>query len=97
MLFIAYCTDDPQKPDLRMQTRPAHVDWLKANDATIKVAGPWMTDDCERPIGSLLILEGENVDAMRAFLATDPYAEAGLFMATALHPWRWVIGAPETA
>ena len=95
MLFMAYLTDDPAKPDLRMQTRPAHVDWLKANPDIIKVAGPWMKDDGETPIGSLLILEGDSLDQMRAFLATDPYAEAGLFVSTALHPWRWVIGAPD--
>ena len=95
MLFIAYCTDDPQKPDLRLETRPAHVDWLKANGAIIRVAGPWMDDSGEKPIGSLLILEGESVEVMRGFLATDPYAQAELFSAVALHPWRWVIGAPE--
>lgn len=97
MLFMAYCTDDPQKPDLRMQTRPGHVDWLKANDATIKVAGPWLTDDGETPIGSLLIIEGESVDAMQAFLKSDPYAEAGLFTSVVVHPWRWVIGAPANS
>jgi len=94
MLFMAYCTDDPQKPDLRAATRPAHVDWLQANGDTIKVAGPWLGEDGEIPAGSLLILEGESPAAMRAFLAGDPYAKAGLFSDVVLHPWRWVIGAP---
>ena len=40
MLFMAYCTDDGEKPDLRAKTRPAHVEWLKANGDTIKAAGP---------------------------------------------------------
>lgn len=97
MLFIAYCTDDPAKPDLRAETRPAHLEWLQRSAARIRVAGPFLDDAGEAPRGSLLVVEADSLDDARRFLAEDPYAKADLFVAVSLHPWKWVIGAPPDA
>lgn len=88
--FIGY--DKPNSLDLRMENRPAHVEWLKSNP--IPVAGP-MLDDDGNPNGSVVIIEAEDLAAAQALVETDPYAIAGLFEKTDLKPWKWVIGAPE--
>ena len=47
--------------------------------------------DGARMIGSLFILEVEDLAAARRFAAGDPYAKAGLFASTEINPWRWLI------
>ena len=96
MLFVVLCTYKAGHLDLRMTTRPAHVDWLNALDAegTLKAAGPFLGDD-GKPVGSMLILKAADLDAAKALAAKDPYAEAGLFSEVSVRPWNWVFKNPE--
>lgn len=89
-LYTLECRDRPASFDLRAATRPAHLEWIKAQ-AGIKLAGPWL-DDQGRPTGSLFILEAESPDAVRAWAKTDPYAKANLFATVTVTPWRLVVG-----
>ena len=59
---------------------------------TVKLGGPFL-DAEERPIGSLLILEGADLAAAKALLDEDPYAKAGLFASVEVKPFRRVVGA----
>ncbi|MEM8837271.1 MAG: YciI family protein [Pseudomonadota bacterium] len=92
MLFAFVGYDKPNSLNLRMDNRPAHVEWLKSNP--IPIAGPLLDDD-GNPCGSIVICEAESLEEAARIFATDPYAEAGLFEKTDLRPWKWVIGAPE--
>jgi len=94
MHFVALCADKPDALQIRLDTRPRHVEWLAAHSAQVKVAGPFL-DDQDRMIGSMLILECVNENEARALLASDPYACAGLFTSVELRSWRWVIGEPK--
>lgn len=96
MLFVVLCNDKPGRLDLRLSTRPAHVDWLKGLEArgVLKAAGPFLGDD-GKPVGSMLILKAESLDAATALAAEDPYAAAGLFTDVAVRPWNWVFVNPE--
>jgi uncharacterized protein YciI len=40
MLFAITCTDKPGGLDLRMATRPAHLEHLKAHEAALVLVGP---------------------------------------------------------
>lgn len=92
MLFLAICRDKPGATQLRADTRPDHLAWLERAGDRIKLGGPFLADDAQTPKGSMLIVEAESLDEVRACLADDPYAHAGLFENTEIMPWRYVIG-----
>lgn len=95
MLFAVSCTDKADSQSLRLDNRPAHIEFLKANGAAIKVAGPYVTEDGAAMTGSLLIVEAADLAAARVLAAGDPYARAGLFESVDIRPWKWVIGNPD--
>ena len=93
MHFIFTAHDKEGGLETRKANRDAHIAFLKDNTETILVAGPLLSDDGAM-VGSMLICEAETKAELEAILATDPYAKAGLFEATTIQPWKWVIGAP---
>lgn len=96
MYFVALCTDKKDAIQTRLDTRPLHVEWLKANAGAIKVAGPFL-DEAEKMVGSMLIVDCADLPAAQSLLASDPYAGAGLFESVDVRPWRWVIGEPKAS
>lgn len=95
MLFAVTCLDKPGHAAVRTDNRAAHLEFLKANAAAVKIAGPFTSDDGTAMVGSLLVVEAEDRAALDALLAADPYAAAGLFESVVVRPWRWVIGRPD--
>ena len=94
MYFAISCIDKPGALELRMATRPAHIDYLKTFEHAVKLAGPCLADDGETMIGSLIVLEAEDRAAADAFSAADPYTLAGLFESVLIRHWKWTIGNP---
>jgi len=93
MQFAIVCLDKPDSLALRTQNRPAHLEHLKAHESQIMIAGPLLSDDGQAPVGSLLVMEFEDMDAARAFAEADPYAKAGLFKTVNICPYRKVFPA----
>jgi len=62
----------------------------------VKIAGALLASDRDTPIGSMVIFEGESEEEIRALLAKDPYALAGLFETVTVKPWRQGVGQPLT-
>ncbi|HEY8063670.1 MAG TPA: YciI family protein [Methylosinus sp.] len=91
-LFVALCLDKPNHVALRLATREAHLAFLAAHAAQVKLGGPFL-DAAEQPVGSLLIVEAADEAAAQALLAEDPYAAAGLFSSVEIKPWKRVVGA----
>lgn len=89
MLFAMICWDRPGALEVRLATRPAHLDWIERHRTAVIAAGP-MLDDAGSPIGSLFVIEAADEAAARAFAATDPYAAAGLFAEVEIRPFRLV-------
>ena len=96
MLFAFLCTDKPGHLNVRMDTRPAHLELLnKLNaDGILKMAGPFLDDD-GKPNGSLVIVETEDMAAARALAEADPYYQAGLFEKVEVKLYNWVFNKPE--
>lgn len=94
MLFVALCHDKPDSLALRLATRETHVAWLKSLGDRVRIAGPFFDESGETMCGSVVVIEAEDLAAAKATFAADPYAGAGLFAATEIRPWRWVVGAP---
>ena len=93
MHFVIFCVDKPGHQQVRLDNRPAHLEFLKANVDKIVTAGPMQTDDGEGMIGSMLVLDVADRKAAEDFAAGDPYAKAGLFESTLVKRWKQVIPA----
>lgn len=89
MQFVLQCFDKPKSLELRMSTRPKHLDYVDRSGMKILIAGP-MLSDAGDPVGSLFLLEADDVDAVRRFSAGDPYTKAGLFERVEIRGFRTV-------
>lgn len=96
MLFALWCTDKPGHLQVRMDTRPDHLDWLNGLNAEgkLKLAGPSL-DANGKPMGSLVVIVADNADEAKAMADADPYATAGLFESVDIRPFNWVINNPD--
>lgn len=79
MLFALYAKDKKGSEEIRKENRPAHLAFLAEHKAAIHFVGPLLSDDGERMIGSLLVVDLPTRQAMDSLVASDPYARAGLF------------------
>ena len=91
MLIAILCLDKPNHLDLRMATRPSHLEWLKANMPDGAYVGPLFDDDGETFKGSLYILEFESVAAARDWIKDEPYYKADLFESVIMRPSRNIL------
>ena len=95
MLYAIICTDKSDGLPLRQANRPDHLDYLKSLGDTVKAAGPFMNEDGEKPVGSLVVVEADDAASARAIADADPYAKAGVFSDVDIRPWNWLIKNPE--
>lgn len=90
MRFAVITKDKPGALQLRLDTRDAHVAYLKSS-GVVEMAGPFL-NEAEEMCGSLVIIEVEDLAAAQSWAANDPYAKAGLFAETRIQAWKKVIG-----
>lgn len=91
-LFTLTCLDKPGALDLRLATRQAHLDFMAGLDGAVKLSGPFL-DEAGGMVGSLVIIEVEDLEAANAIAAADPYGKAGLFKSVTIRPFRVTIGS----
>ena len=89
MLIALIARDKPGALQTRLDTRDAHVEYLKST-GVVSQAGP-LLDEAAEMIGSLVILDVVDMAAAESWAAEDPYAKAGLFADVKLIPWKKVI------
>lgn len=90
-LFAFHGIDKPGALELRKATRQSHLDWIASLSPAVKIGGPMLADDGATPVGSMLVIEAETLEAARAVYAKDPYALAGLWASTSVRPFNWLI------
>jgi uncharacterized protein YciI len=90
MLFAIYCRDKKDHLQVRLDNRPAHVEYLKKFTGQHAITGPLLSDDGQGMIGSLLVMDFADRAAAEDFAKNDPYAKAGLFESVAITPFRKV-------
>jgi uncharacterized protein YciI len=90
-MFAVTCKDKPGHLQTRLDNRAAHLEHLKAHAAHLVLAGPLFDEARETMIGSLLVVDLPDRAALDAFLAADPYAQAGLFDSVTVAPFRKVL------
>lgn len=91
MLFAIFCTDKEDYLDVRMDNRPAHVDYLKAQGDKLIFAGPTLAEDGETMNGSLIVVDFDTLEQVQDFASNDPYAQAKLFDSVEIRAWKKVL------
>ena len=76
---------------LRLQTRPAHRDYLRSlyDQGQLWMSGPWADDT-----GAMLIYDVEDIGTAQSLLDADPYRAAGVVADVRIKEWRVVF--PES-
>ena len=90
--FVLVCIDKPDSLALRMATREAHFAYLGRHPGYVRLGGPFL-DEKGDMAGSLMIVEAEDLEAVKRLSASDPYVLAGLFERVEIRPWRATFGA----
>ncbi|MGC6512287.1 MAG: YciI family protein [Parvibaculales bacterium] len=93
-LYSLICWDKPNAFHIRKANRDKHLAYLKAS-GMMKFAGPYLSEDGEDMIGSHIVLECDSREEAEHWAEADPYAKAGLFARTEIHPWLHAIGKLE--
>lgn len=88
MAYVIMTTSDPATLAQREALRPAHVEYLRANQALILAAGGLLEDDGTRGHGGVIILDTDERQVAERFVAGDPFSKAGLFATVRIARWR---------
>lgn len=92
-LFVVIAIDKPDSLALRLSVRERHFAFAQET-GRIKLGGPFLDakgDMC----GSLMIVEAADLETVKAWHASDPYAKAGLFARSEIRPWKATLNPIE--
>ena len=78
MAYLITCTDKENSIDLRLSTREKHIKYLKKIKKKLILAGP-ILDKNDNPVGTVLIVDFDNLNALKKFLNDDPYSKVNIF------------------
>ena len=85
MIYIFHLIDKPGSAELRLHIRPAHKAYLAAVAERIAFAGPLMAEDGQTMTGSLLAIDFDSRAAALAWLAGEPFTQAGVYASSSVH------------
>lgn len=94
MEFVIQIHDRPEASTLRETHREAHLDYLKRFDDATRFAGPFLTDDAQRELGSFRILDLPDRTAAEKHVAEEPYIIEGIQERPSIH--RWIAITPHS-
>ena len=94
MLYAVIRNDKKDHSQLRIDTRPTHLEYLKNLGNKLKFAGPFLNED-GKPNGTMMVVEAQSKEEVERAAANDPYAKAGLFADIEIRPWNWVVNNPD--
>jgi uncharacterized protein YciI len=101
MIFSFILLDKPGTAELRQRLRPEHKAYLAQVADRMAFAGPFVADDGQTMLGSLLAIDFDSRDAAHAWLAQEPFTRAGLYASTTVHAfvnlWPQRAGFPPAA
>lgn len=80
--------DKPDTGELRLEIRPAHLDYLEANKHLLLACGAKLDDQGGAASGGLYLVALESRAEAEAFIAADPFYTAGLFQRVFVTRWR---------
>jgi len=95
MRYVVWATDrEGSQPD-RQRVREEHRARLRnpaPHEVTVLLAGPTLQEADLSMNGTLLVVDAVSVDAVRAFIADDPYMRHGVYLSVDIRPWHCGLG-----
>ena len=88
MPYVVLTESDPATLARREALRPAHIAHLRAHQHLILAAGGLLEDDGARGNGGVILLDTDDRAVAEAFVAGDPFSQAGLFERVRIARWR---------
>lgn len=89
MLIALIARDKDGALVTRKANREAHLAYIDTT-GVVEQAGP-LLDEADQMIGSLIVLDVNDMAGAQDWAENDPYAKAGLFQSVDLIPWKRVI------
>ncbi|HEX3498691.1 MAG TPA: YciI family protein [Stellaceae bacterium] len=91
MLFVLMGMDRPgDGAEVRRRNRAAHLQFVVENEDKFRYGGA-LLDDNQKMVGSLMMVELPDRQALDAFLKAEPYSRAGLFEPYIVRETRQVV------
>jgi len=88
-LVIAYDGTDAGALERRLAVREKHLDDARGlRDSGVLSVGGALLDDADTMIGSAMIMEAADEDALRALLEADPYRRGNVWQRFEIWPFR---------
>lgn len=94
MQFVIIGTDAKDAFELRAATRANHLDYWKGQGKLFLAAGPFL-NSAEKPSGSMIIVETNDLLSAQNLAKNDPYTLKGVFQSHTVQRWNWLFGKPE--
>jgi len=92
--YVIIADDIENSRELRLQTRPAHLERLKTMEESgrILTGGPCPAIDSEDPgeagfSGSVIIASFDSLEEARGWAEEDPYSKAGVYQKVTVKPF----------
>jgi uncharacterized protein YciI len=87
VLFVVLFIDRPDQAALRATYLQAHIDWVGAHQAQVRVAGILREQLGQVPQGALWIVESESKESLHQLMQTDPFWTCGLRQGVQVLHW----------
>lgn len=98
MLYAIIGTDKENSLELRLGSRPAHIERLQTlkQQGRLHLAGPFPAIDNEDPgpagfTGSLIVAEFDSLEDAKKWADTDPYVITGVYSSVTVKPFKYVL------
>ena len=93
MYYLVQTEDTENSEIIRKANRLDHHTWLRnTTEVNVHMAGPWL--DGEKMMGSVMIIECDSEEQVRAWLAKDPFNELGIVGSVKITPFTWTVNKP---
>jgi len=89
-LYSLIAKDKAGALDQRMAVRPRHLEHLDSLGDRLVLAGPFQTED-GKSVGSLMVIEADDLDAAWTLFAQDPFVAEGIFESYEVSRWSMTI------
>ncbi len=97
MPYALLCSIDPSKLELFGRLRGDHYAFLIENQDRVLFGGPARVAEGGRPETMIIILRTDSINEAQAFIAAEPYNQAGGFSSLSIRPWSQVLPAEPGA
>jgi uncharacterized protein YciI len=93
-VVLAYDGDDPDVVARRAETRPRHLEGMQplVEDGRLLLAGAILGEG-GKPVGSVLLFDVEDREAVDDIVMRDPYRGAGVWQRFEIWPFTPAMGA----